>query len=139
MPSSATAPPAPVSSAAAPAPFNAAERALIRYEFMRRFGQNPSLADGIWLRSWKSGPMKGGPKVPPALASLLERGLVRVVPGATRHHGHRALFTEAGLAALRLLAQDRRALDPEQYAHLRQELGIDARGAGEGTAGTEEG
>ena len=90
---SASAPPSPVSPAAALAPFTAGERALIRYEFMRRFGQTLALADGIWLRSWKSGPLKGGPKVPPALASMLERGLVRVVPGATVHHGHRALCT----------------------------------------------
>lgn len=58
------------------APFTAAERALIRYAFMPRFGQVPRLADGVWLRTWKSGPHKGGPKLPPALAGMRERGLV---------------------------------------------------------------
>ena len=38
----------------------------------------------------------------------------------------RAFFTEAGLAALRQLVLDRRAMDPERFAHLRAELGLDA-------------
>ena len=37
----------------------------------------------------------------------------------------RAYFTEAGWAALRHLAQDRRLLDPVQFKHVRQELGIE--------------
>ena len=40
--------------------------------------------------------------------------------------GHRAFFTEAGLAALRALLEDRRAMDPARFAHLRRELGLDA-------------
>jgi len=39
--------------------------------------------------------------------------------------GPLAQFTDAGYAALRVLAQDRRALNPLTYAHLRQELGLD--------------
>ena len=46
--------------------------------------------------------------------------------------GPRALFTEAGLRELRALLQDRRAMDPERFAHLRRELGQEA---GEGAAG----
>ena len=56
---------------------------------------------------------------------MLERGLVEVRPGPI---GHRAFFTEAGLAALRLLVQDRRAMDPARFAHLRRELGLDPPG-----------
>jgi hypothetical protein len=105
-----------------PAPFNAAERALLRHEFMIRFGQPPSLADGLWLRRWCSGPQAGQPKIPAAIASMLARGLVEIGPDRI---GFRARFTPAGVAALRLLAQDRRALDPKQYAHIREELGVD--------------
>ena len=105
-----------------PSPFSAAERALLRLEFMVRFGQAPRLADGIWLRSWRGGPQAGKPKIPPAVASMLERDLVELAPARI---GARAHFTAAGIAALRVLAQDRRALDPKQYGHIRQELGVD--------------
>jgi len=54
---------------------------------------------------------------------MLERGLVEVRPG---RFGLRAFFTGAGLAALRLLLQDRRAMDPARFVHLRRELGIEA-------------
>ena len=37
--------------------------------------------------------------------------------------GRRALFTLLGLDALRRLLQDRRALNPDQFAHLHEELG----------------
>ncbi len=51
------------------------------------------------------------------------RGLVEIQPGRI---GHRAVFTGAGLAALRRLLEDRRAMDPARFAHLRRELGLDA-------------
>jgi len=102
-----------------PAPFNTAERNLLRHEFLVRFGQAPCLADGIWLRSWRGGPQAGQPKIPAAVASMLERGLVELGPDRI---GFRARFTASGITALRLLAQDRRALDPKQYAHIREEL-----------------
>ena len=38
--------------------------------------------------------------------------------------GPRVYFTKAGYDALRVLLQDRRALNPLTYAHLRQELGL---------------
>jgi hypothetical protein len=47
----------------------------------------------------------------------------------TTNRGPRAFFTEAGLAALRLLVLDRRAMDPERFGHLRAELGLEAWGA----------
>ena len=105
-----------------PAPFNTAERNLLRLEFMVRFGQPPSVADGLWLRRWRGGPQAGQPKVPAAVATMLARGLVEIGPDRI---GFRARFTPAGIAALRLFAQDRRALDPKQYAHIREELGVD--------------
>jgi hypothetical protein len=46
----------------APSPFTPAEREFIRQEFGRRFGQDPALADGIFLRVWRTGPRAGQPK-----------------------------------------------------------------------------
>ena len=105
-----------------PATFNTAERNLLRLEFMVRFGQPPSLADGLWLRRWRGGPQAGQPKIPAAVASMLARGLVEIGPDRI---GFCARFTSAGITALRQLAQDRRAFDPKQYAHIREELGVD--------------
>src|SRR5271154_1861143 len=113
-----------------PSPFDAAERALLRLEFFPRFCRPPSLANGIWLRPWRSGAKAGQPKIPAAAASMLARGLLELRPAAGPG-GIRAYFTEAGYAALRLLAQDRRALDPKQYAHVRHELGLEPDPAGD--------
>lgn len=101
----------------------AVERNLIRHEFHVRFGSPPRLADGIHLRVWRTGPLAGQPKVPAAVQSMVERGLMTVAPGSP--HRTRAHFTEAGLAALRWLAAQRRGLDPAQFAHVRQELGVE--------------
>ena len=80
------------------------------------FGQYPSLAEGLFLRTWRGGPQKGEPKVPPAVQSMLERGLVEIRPGRI---DFRAVFTKAGLTALRQLLRDRRAMDPARFTHLR--------------------
>jgi len=106
-----------------PSSFSAAERELIRREMGLRFGQYPSLADGLHLRTWRGGPQKGEPKIPPPVRSMPERGLIEVRAG---RFGPRAFFTEAGLEALRLLLRDRRAMDPARFGHLRRELGLDA-------------
>jgi hypothetical protein len=37
----------------------------------------------------------------------------------------RGVFTEAGIAALRQLVADRRRMNPQTFAHLRLELGLD--------------
>jgi hypothetical protein len=108
-----------------PAPFSTKERDLIRREFSRHFGQDPSIADGIMLRAWRTGECKGQPKIPPAVQTMLERGLVEIGPGRM---GPCAFFTEAGLRELRALLQDRRAMPPERFAHLRLELGLDPEG-----------
>jgi hypothetical protein len=101
--------------------FSPAEREFIR----REFGQYPSLAEGIFLRLWRTGPQAGQPKIPKAVAALLARGLVALSPEAPSVLGTRAFFTPAGHAALRGLLQDRRAMDSERFGHLRRELGLD--------------
>src|SRR4051794_1550848 len=59
-------------------PFTPKERDLIRLELMPRFGQDPDLANGLFLRIWHSGPNKGEPKIPKAIQTMLDRGLVRI-------------------------------------------------------------
>ncbi len=112
--------------------FTAQERELLRRELGRHFGQDPAVADGLFLRSWRSGPQAGQPKLPSAIRSMLARGLVEV---RAERGWPRAFFTAAGLTALRRLLQDRRAMDPARFAHLRRELGVDAP-AGEDTDAT---
>ncbi|MDO9714369.1 hypothetical protein [Paracraurococcus lichenis] len=109
------------------------ERDLIRREFCQRFGQDPSLTEGFFLRCWRTGPKAGQPKVPKAMGGLIARGLVEVSSKAPNILGTRAYFTPAGLDALRALLQDRRAMDPARFGHLRRELGLDPSD-GDGTA-----
>ena len=104
-------------------PFNPAERELIRLELMPRFGQEPQLANGLFLRTWRGGPHKGEPKIPKAIRSMLDRGLVEIRPNPMGRQA--AFFTEAGLEALRQLLQESRAMDPARYGYLRQELGME--------------
>jgi hypothetical protein len=87
-----------------------------------RFGQYPELANGLFLRTWHSGPHKGEPKIPKAVQTMIDRGLVEIRRNPMGWQA--AFFTEAGLEALRQLLRDRRAMDPERFAHLRQELGL---------------
>ena len=54
------------------------------------------MADGIFLRTWRTGERRNQPKIPPAVQTMLERGLVEL---RTTSRGPRAFFTEAGLAA----------------------------------------
>ncbi len=111
-------------------PFTAPERELIRRELGLHFSQLPSVADGLFLRTWRGGPQAGQPKVPPAVQSMLERGLVEL---RTDQPWPRAHFTQAGLDALRELARDRRMLDPVRYAHVLQELGMSTEETGSET------
>jgi hypothetical protein len=104
-----------------PSPFTPQERDLIRRELCQHFGQDPRAADGLLLRTWRSGPQAGQPKLPSAVQSMLARGLVEIRTG----RGPRAVFTPAGLVALHRLLSDRRAMDPIRFAHLRRELGVD--------------
>jgi len=102
-------------------PFTPAERDLLRRELGRHFGQDPLIADGLFLRTWRGGERRGQPKIPPAVQTMLDRGLLtlEITP-----RDPRAFLTESGLAALRQLVLDRRAMDPERFGHLRCELGL---------------
>jgi hypothetical protein len=57
------------------------------------------------------GTNKGKLKPTAALHSVLDRGLLMLVDDGA--HWPKANFTAAGIAALRLMARDRRALPPE--------------------------
>jgi hypothetical protein len=105
---------------AMPENFTAAERNLIRTEFMVRWGRAPSLEEGIFLHRWAGGPHKGKPKLKPAVQSMLARGLVEIVDpqGGLPF----AQFTAAGLEALRAMASNRTFLPPNKYQHLIEEL-----------------
>jgi hypothetical protein len=100
-------------------PFTAPERDLLRRELCRHFGQDPSIADGLFLRTWRGGERRGQPKIPPAVQSMLARGLLEL---RITNRGPRVFFTDGGVAALRQLVLDRRAMDPERFGHLRREL-----------------
>ena len=105
--------------------FTASERDLIRHEMGMHFGQYPRLADGIFLRTWRGGPQKNQPKIPPAVRTMMDRELVEI---RNTERGPRAFFTEAGLQELRGLLLDARYMDPTRFPHLRQELGLDSEG-----------
>ena len=129
----------PLSSSRRPVRVFAAERELLRRELCRHFGKDPKIADSIFLRTWRSGERRNQPKIPPAVQTMLERGLVEL---RITTRGPRVFFTETGLAALRQLVFDRRAMDPERSGHLRVEPGAGVSGmqltvrpgAGEGAA-----
>ena len=100
--------------------FTPTERALIRSEFMDRYGEAQSLREGIWLRRWVGGPNAGKPKIKSMVQSMLDRGLVEIVdPGRGIP---KARFTAAGIEALRAMATNGKHLPPEEYGHLIQEL-----------------
>ena len=111
-------------------PYTPQERELIRLELMPRFGQDPDLANGLFLRTWRAGPQKGQPKIPKAIQTMLDRGLVRI--GTNPMGRAAAFFTETGLEGLRLLLQNRRAMDSERFDYLRRELGVNDPPADEG-------
>ena len=45
--------------------FTAKERELIRREMCRHFGQDPRIADGLFLRTWRGGERKGSQRSHP--------------------------------------------------------------------------
>jgi hypothetical protein len=102
--------------------FSAGEQDYIRRELDMFFSTYPTVADGFMLKTWRGGPQAGQPKLPPAAKSLLERGLMRLDPSQRLP---RLFFTEAGIAELRKMMNDRRFAEPKKFAHVRQELGLD--------------
>jgi hypothetical protein len=102
--------------------FTSAERAYIRNELDLFFSTLPTVAEGFLIKTWRGGPEAGKPKLSPVAKTLLERGLMRLDSGQRLP---RLFFTETGLAELRGMMADRRFADPQKFAHVRQELGID--------------
>jgi hypothetical protein len=102
--------------------FTAAERNFIRRELDMFFSTLPRVADGFQLRTWRGGPQAGQPKLSPVAKGLLDRGLMHL--DATKHLP-RLFFTELGLIALRTMMADRRLANPEKFAHVRRELGLE--------------
>lgn len=99
-----------------------AERDYLRRQLDIFFSTLPTVAEGFPLRTWKGGPQKGTPKLPPAARSLRDRGLLRL---DTSGRPPRLFLTPEGLTALRQMMADRRLADPQRFAHVRRELGID--------------
>lgn len=87
------------------------------------FGTLPSVVEGFQLRTWRGGPLAGQPKEPPALRTMVDRGLMAVWPGTP---GPRAYFSVQGIAALRILVLDPRDMNLVKFAHVRAELGLAA-------------
>jgi len=102
--------------------FTAGERDFIRRALDRFFSTLPTVAEGIMLKTWRGGPNAGQPKVPPAAQGLLARGLLRL---DTSRRMPMLFFTDDGIEALRVMMRDGRLADPEKFAHIRRELGID--------------
>jgi hypothetical protein len=102
--------------------FKPGEREYIRRELDQFFSFFPSVAEGFALRTWRGGPQKGQPKLPPPAKSLIDRQLMRLDRSSNMP---RLFFTTAGMAALRQMMANRRLADPAKFAHVRRELGID--------------
>ena len=102
--------------------FTSGEREYIRRELDQFFSTLPSVAEGFQLRTWRGGPQKGDPKLPPPAKALVDRGLMRIDRSVNIP---RLFFTETGTAALRRMMTDRRFADPVKFGHVRRELGID--------------
>lgn len=98
--------------------FSESEMELLKSRLSYQFGMAPRLCDGIALKFWKSGALKGTPRVPTALQAAIVRGLMTLViqNGQVPY----AAFTGDGLRALQLgLASAR---DSERFADLLIEL-----------------
>jgi 2-hydroxychromene-2-carboxylate isomerase len=102
--------------------FTTGERDYIRRELGMFFSTLPNVAGGFQLKTWRGGADAGKPKLSPVAKGLIARGLMRL---DASDRFPRLFFTEPGLTALRAMMMDRRLADPEKFAHVRQELGID--------------
>ncbi|WP_207461252.1 hypothetical protein [Azospirillum sp. SYSU D00513] len=100
--------------------FTPKERDLIRMEFMPRWNSARSIHDGIVVKRWVTGPNKSKPKPSATVPSMLDRGLLSMTDDG--RHWLQANFTDAGFAALKRMAADKRALPPDLYQHLIDEI-----------------
>ena len=103
-----------------PESFTAKERDFIRWKFVVSAGQVPLLREGFYVQRWAGGPNKGKVKLRSVVQSMLDRGLIEIVEPEGRMAS--ALFTAAGIEALREMAKDQRLLPPDKYGHLLEEL-----------------
>ena len=97
------------------------QRELIRREFMSGFGAAPGVTQGFTVKRWATGPQKGRPKLSTAVQGLLDRGLVTL---ADEGHWPKVLFTAKGIRALKLMAAEPRAFNPEHHRELIDELAL---------------
>ena len=102
--------------------FTKTERAYVRRELDQVLSTMPRVADGLLLKTWKTGPRTGGVKLSPAAETLVARGLARV---EQRMPWPRLIFTSVGLGALKRMLADPKQADPATFAHVRHELGIE--------------
>jgi len=106
--------------------FTPSERSYIRRELDIFFTTLPTVAEGFQLKTWKTGPLAGEPKLPPPGKSLVERGLMRL---DTTSYPPRLFFTGKGTSALRRMMANPRLADPKKFAHIRRELGLEPSSA----------
>ena len=66
---------------------------------------------------------KASPSCPRPPNPCSRAGLIEIRPARI---GYAAFLTDSGLAALRLLVLDARAMDPARFGHLREQLGLQA-------------
>jgi hypothetical protein len=104
--------------------FRAYERDYIRGAMGMHFGHYRSLADGMFLRPWRSGPLRDP-------GETAGGGAEHAGAGPRRDPASASGMTGAGMAALRETAQDRRALDPARFPQLPAELRLDQAGDGD--------
>ena len=102
--------------------FTAQERDYIRRELDMFFSTLPTVAEGFQLKTWRGGPDAGKPKIPPAVKSLMDRGLMQL---DLQQRLPRVFFTPAGLVELKAMMTNGRFADPVKFGHVRAELGID--------------
>ena len=102
------------------APFSEAELEFLKRRFDVQFGEAPAILDGMLLKTWKSGPEKGKPRLPAAVKSLIGRDLMVVVSVEGRIPV--AKFTDAGLSALACLLEHDQVFSTERFRHLRSQL-----------------
>ncbi len=96
-----------------------AERAVIRQHFLSREVGTPSIYNGFPLRRWAGGPNKGQPKLPNAVQTMYDRGLIVIADSGSSLV---AKFTNRGLLALKRSAADPRAFELKFYWKLHAEL-----------------
>jgi len=103
-----------------PTPFTKTELDYLKRYLEIQFGEVPNLRDGLVLKTWKAGELKGRPKLPAPLQSLVDRSLLAVVTQEGTLPV--AVFTEAGLAALTYVVADLQVFPTGRFDHLRSQL-----------------